>query len=82
MSAFYGQVAGQDEKTVSRRGNYNSGIRVSAQSWKGSLITKMYYNGDDLMVDIEVSDDSDMFGTTVFEGKFDDFVKKMRGDLK
>lgn len=77
MSVFYGQVSGQAETTASRRGSYESGIRVSAQSWDGSLITKMYYEGDDLMVAIEVSDGSAMHGITVFEGKFDDFVEKM-----
>lgn len=78
MSVFYGQVSGQAETTASRRGSYNSGIRVSAQSWDGSLITKMYYSGgDDLMVEIEVSDGSSMYGITVYSGKFDDFVNEM-----
>ena len=58
MSKFYGQVEGGAKTIASRRG-FNS-IRSSVQSWDGSVILEMYYNGDDMLcirVDV-VEDDS------------------------
>lgn len=69
MSTFYGQVKGSADTSAGRRGTQNSGIRASVQSWNGSVIVNMYYNdNDELSVDIETSDGSDFYGTTIFSG--------------
>ena len=76
MSKFYGQVFGQAETIATRRGHRN--IRVSAQSWNGSVITTLNYNDDgDLMVEIETSDGSDSRGYTRFRGTMKEFIEKL-----
>lgn len=78
MSKFYGQVFGASNTPVSRRGH--SEIHVSAQSYNGSVITRMFYDRNDrLIVDIQMSNDSSSNGDTVFHGTFDDLKKKLGG---
>lgn len=65
MSKFYGQVQGQAQSIASRRGSQY--IRVSAQSWDGSVITRMVYDDDDVLkVQIEIDDGSSMYGQSYF----------------
>lgn len=74
MSKFYGQVFGMSSTSASRRGG--SDIKVSAQSYDGSVITKLYYNdAGKLMVEIETDKDSDSSGDTKFKGTFEEFNK-------
>lgn len=78
MSAFYGQVFGQAQTVASRRGSAKSGIKVTAQSWNGSLITEMRYVGDDLIVDLFIGDGSTTYGKHVFSGSLEELEKKLK----
>ena len=62
MSKFYGQVFGMSSTEATRRGG--SDIKVSAQSYDGSVITKLYYNETKLMVKIQTDKDSSSTGDT------------------
>lgn len=74
MSAYYGQVRGNSETTASRRGTESSGLRVSAQSWGGSVIVVMKSG----IVDIEVSGGSDFYGNTEFSGTIEELKQALR----
>lgn len=79
MSTFYGSLRG-NRGTATRCGSRNSGIKVSAQSWNGSVVTELSYNDqDELMVDISVSDASSSYGNRIFYGTFEEYVKKLKG---
>ena len=83
MSAFYGQVIGQAETPASRRGTAKSGIKVTAQSWDGSLITQMRYNDDDdLMVDLFVNDSSSAYGRLIFCGSLQELEEALKNFSK
>lgn len=41
MATFYGQVFGSGRTSATRGGTYDSGLRVSAQSFKGSVIVEL-----------------------------------------
>ena len=78
MSAFYGCVQG-NRGTATRGGSRNSGFKSTAQSYDGSVITRMSYNDkDELMVTIEVAYDSACYGKPIFYGTFDEFVNKLQ----
>lgn len=78
MSAFYGTVIGSSDTAATRRGTKD--IRVSAQSWDGSVITRMWYNtGDKLMVEIQTADGSSAYGYTVFTGTYEEYGKRLKG---
>ena len=51
MSTFYGEVEG-NRGVGSRVGTRESGLRSSAQSNDGSIVVKLRYEGDELMVEI------------------------------
>ena len=69
MSAFYGTVIGSAPTIATRRGFKD--IKVAAQSWDGSVITRMFYDKDgDLIVDLQLSDGSSTCGKTIFYGTF------------
>ena len=71
MATFYGQVEGFSETLASRRGT--DYIISSAQSYNGSVITRLNYAEDGrLMVKIYLDDDSSFYGNTAFYGTFDD----------
>jgi hypothetical protein len=77
MSAFYGMVQG-NRGSATRGGSRASGFRSSVQSYDGSIITIMSYDKDDnLMVSIEVSEDSSCYGKRIFYGTFDEYIKKL-----
>lgn len=75
MSKLYGQVDGSAKTIASRRGNNE--IKTSVQSWEGSVITRMFYDGDELKVEISISDGSSCYGNTCFTGSLDDLRKKL-----
>lgn len=75
MSNFYGMVNGAASTAASRRGHKD--ITVSAQSYDGSVITRLYYEDDVLMVRIQVSDGSCSCGETIFNGSFHEFCKRL-----
>lgn len=57
---FYGQVFGNGKTSASRGGTYNSGIRTTAQSYKGSVIVELTLPEDEegnreLMVEARAS---------------------------
>lgn len=79
MATFYGSVQG-NRGAATRGGSRASGFKSTAQSYDGSVITRLSYNDkDELMVTIEVSDYSAPYGTTVFSGTFKEYINKLRG---
>ena len=77
MSKFYGTVMGAADTAATRRGH--DCIRVSAQSWNGSVITQMYYGEDGkLRVSIETDNGSSCAGTTKFDGTYEQFLEQLR----
>ena len=78
MSAFYGMVQG-NRGAATRGGSRNSGFRSTAQSWDGSIITRLSYNQDDeLMVSIEVAEGSAPYGNNIFYGTFQEYIEKLQ----
>ena len=77
MSKFYGQVEGQASTVASRRGSANSGLKVSAQSWEGSVIVRLWENNEgETMVEISKAEGSTSWGgDTLFWGKLKDLKK-------
>lgn len=80
MSKFYGTVVGSARTEATRRGF--DGIKVSAQSWDGSLITRMRYDqGGRLMVQLDKSNESSScWGKTIFWGTLDELEQKLKGE--
>lgn len=77
MPKFYGIVEGFSETVASRRGN--NFIKSSAQSYDGSVITRLNYGNDGrLMIDIMLSDDSSSDGDTEFYGTLDELKECFR----
>ena len=77
MSKFYGTVHGDASQTDGTRRGFSS-IKVAAQSWDGSVITRMHYNSNnELMVGLEMSEDSCTFGRNVFFGTFNELRQKL-----
>lgn len=75
MSAFYGTVEGNGKTNATRRG-FNK-IRVSAQSYNGSLITELYIKDGVLMRELEHNDGSGTKGYTIFKGTFEELIEKI-----
>ena len=78
MSMFYGTVEG-NRGEATRCGSAQSGIRASAQSWDGSVIVKLRYRDDELMVSVATSDGSDCYGFPKWYGTFNEFKKLLEG---
>ena len=77
MARFYGQVEGMASTRATRRGGAD--IKVSAQSWNGSVITKLKYNNDGvLIVEIETSTWSDFDGETIFKGTLEELKRRLK----
>ena len=76
MAKFYGTLVG-NRGEATRLGH--SRIKVSAQSWDGSLITELTYNNEGkLMVSLKASEEStSCYGRELFYGTFEDFVAKL-----
>lgn len=78
MNKFYGTVSGSARTGAWWHGS--SDIRVSAQSWNGSVITRLWYNDNGrLCVDIETDEGSSVCGKLIFSGTFDEFREKLVG---
>lgn len=79
MATFYGSVQG-NRGVATRGGSRASGFKSTAQSYDGSVITRLSYNDkDELIVTIEVSDYSAPYGTTIFTGTFEEYINKLKG---
>lgn len=77
MSRFYGTLIDHSSKygSVTKRGFGE--IVACAQSWNGSVITRLTYNqNDELCVRIELSNDSNTRGYTAFDGTFKELAEK------
>ena len=82
MSKFYGQVFG-DRTTISTHVHTQgtNEIKVSAQSYDGSIIAKLYYNDNkDLCVKLETNHYSASCGETLFNDTFKDFNRLFEED--
>jgi hypothetical protein len=78
MSTFYGYVQG-NRGCATRGGSRASGFKATAQSYDGSIITRLSYNKDnELMVTIEVAEDSACYGKTIFYGTFQEYINKLK----
>lgn len=75
MSKLYGTIQG-NRGAATRTGS--SMMRAAAQSYDGSVITVLYYRGDQLMVEVETYEGSSAYGHTKFCGTFEEFVKKLQ----
>lgn len=73
MSKLYGSIQGC-RGAATRCGT--SLMKSSVQSWEGSLISYMSYEGDTLMLELCVSEGSSAYGKTIFRGTFKEFVEK------
>lgn len=80
MSKFYGQVFGASDTPATRRGHND--ITVSAQSWRGSVQTSLWYNdNDELCVRLGISDQSSSYGDSYFYGTLSDLKHKLNPEL-
>ena len=71
MSKFYGQVEGMSSTVATRRGG--KFIKTSAQSYDGSIQTRLEYDDqDNLMVEITMCEGTGFYGNRVFRGTFED----------
>ena len=77
MSAFYETIIGCAQTPATRRGHNE--IKVAAQSWNGSVSTRLYYEGDELMVDLQIAEGSSVYGYTVFNGTLDELKSRLEG---
>ena len=60
MARFYGAVEGQAQTIATRRGTQD--IRVSAQSWDGSIIVRLHYNDNgELVAEVGTSKGSSIY---------------------
>lgn len=79
MSKFYGQVEGMAQTVASRRGSKY--IKTSAQSWDGSVITRLHYDDDgELYVSIDIDDGSSFYGQCYFYGTLEQLKQKLKKD--
>ena len=77
MSKFYGTVHGDASQTDGTRRGFRS-IKVAAQSYDGSVITSMHYgHNDELMVQLDFSDDSSTYGQSLFYGTFQELKDRL-----
>lgn len=78
MATFYGTVKGSAVTDGTRVGTRKSGIKSTVQSWNGSIITKMRYDEmGKLMVDVEVSQTSNVYGKPIFSGTIEEYITKL-----
>lgn len=74
MNKYCGQVRGQSETVASRRGSEDSGLRVPAQSYDGSVIIVMH----DDKVTIEIADGvSSFYGQSYFHGTIEELKERL-----
>lgn len=78
MSKYYGSTYAINGKTTvaGRRGF--KGIRSAAQTWDGSIIAIAKDQEDGKTIfEIELSDESSLYGNTVFSGTLDELKAKL-----
>lgn len=81
MSKFYGTVMGSADTAATRRGSDQ--IKVAAQSWDGSIITKLRYNKNgDLMVQVEYAEGSETIGRTIFDGTINEYINRLKEETR
>lgn len=74
MAKLYRSIQGN--RGAATRTGYSL-IKSSVQSWDGSIINYMSYEGGKLMVEVCVSNDSSAYGRRIFYGTFDEFIAKL-----
>lgn len=78
MSLFYGTLEGS-RGPATRCGTRNSGIKASAQSYDGSVITSLRYDDNErLMVRVQLNKNSSCYGgwdMPEWNGTFDEFCE-------
>ena len=80
MSTFYGEVEGH-RGIGSRIGTADSGFRSSAQSNDGSIVIKLHYEGDKLMVEVgTMAWSASNFNRPNWWGTFEEFDELLRRD--
>ena len=78
MSTFYGTVGDNwGRRTNATRCGHKS-IFAAAQSYNGSIITELEYDGDTLMVSVEHAKGSSSSGWCIFHGTMDEFLEVVR----
>jgi len=89
MSALYGTVYGMSDTAATRRGSRNSGIRVAAQSYDGSVIVDLNYFGDDKQPTVRIGTNSGSatctgYDSIDFRGSLAEFneLLKLASDIK
>ena len=92
MAKFYGQVSSNPTQTTvtrrttehiktnaTRRGTEY--IKTSAQSFDGSIQTKLWYNDGKLMVELSFCEGSGCDGDRLFRGEFKHLIEKFGGKI-
>ncbi len=77
MAKFYGQISGSGNTVATKTGTERTGLKVSAQSYDGSVIVLMI--GD--RVEIEISDTSSFTGSTYFYGTIEELKAKLSREV-
>lgn len=75
MSKFYGQVSNGTAAAATRTGARE--IQTAAQSWDGSVITRLSYFNGALRVEVETADGSSARGSLIFSGTLDEFKRRL-----
>lgn len=78
MATFYGTVKGNAGE-VSRPGSKKSGLRVSAQSYSGSVIVEVREKDGDTWFTVEACPGSSRYGKMVFDGSINELSMKLSG---
>jgi hypothetical protein len=78
MAHFYGNLKGaRGERTAC--GTRNSGIRVSARSWDGSVTVHAHDHADGTpRFEVYVSETSSTGGHLMFSGTVDELIERLR----
>lgn len=85
MSRTYATLTG-GRSTLTQRG-HSDGVKVSAQSFEGSIICSNWYDGEQLKVRVGTNDGSNSYtdwNSTDFVGTFEEFKKllQLHQDIK
>ena len=77
MAKFYGKISGSGNTVATKTGTERTGLKVSAQSYNGSVIVRMF--GD--KVEIEISDTSSSYGQSYFHGTIEELKAKLSREV-
>jgi hypothetical protein len=80
MAKFYGQVSSNSSQTNATRQGTEY-IKTSAQSYDGSIQTKLWYSDGKLMVELSFCGNSGADGDRLFIGEFRHLVEKFGGKI-